>query len=506
MNDHIGIIDIGSNSIRLVVYEQTENGAHRVIDESKESARLSEKIDTEGRIEPEGVAKISETLSHFRLLCETHRVRSIRAVATAAIRNAVNGAQVLTQLQEESGICIDIISGEDEARYGFLGMINTIDIDDGFLVDIGGGSTEVSLFRDRALVRSVSFPFGAVNTTKHYSRGGNVTETDVQRIRTLVETAVASEPWIREYPGLTLVGLGGTIRNVAKIDQKVKKYSLQHAHNYEMDPADVDKLLTELAALNVEQRKRYEGLSKERADIIVPGMAILKTIFELTGSERYLISGSGLRDGLFYETVLPEQPLLTDVLEYSVRNLLLLHPSVPIGHVEHVNRLALGMFDDLEELHGLGGRSRLLLHAASLLYRIGISVNYYDYYKHTFYLMAHSRLNGLSHREIVICSLVAAFKTEKKTRLMAAPYRDILAESDLQLAVKLGSLLQLAASLDRSETQPIQRLEARIMKRDLKLLLNCRRQPEAELRQLHAIQRDFEKIWGLQIQLHLIHS
>ncbi|WP_166244634.1 Ppx/GppA phosphatase family protein [Paenibacillus turpanensis] len=500
MNERIGIIDIGSNSIRLVVYEQLSSGAYRVIDESKESARLSDKIDADGFMSEAAVKGVIDTLLHFRMLCRTHQVHRLRTVATAAVRNAANSADILARIQTETGLPIEILSGQGEAWYGFLGMANTIDIQHGFLIDIGGGSTEVSYFRNRGLLHSISFPFGAVNTSKAFSRGGNVTDADLAAIRSMVLKAAENESWLRAHPGLTLVGLGGTIRNVAKIDQKAKRYSLQHAHNYVLSPADVNQLLDQLASLSIDQRKKVDGLSKERADIIVPGMVIMKTLFELIGASHYLISGAGLRDGLFHEALHPEQPILSDVLEYSVRNLLLLHPSVPVKHVEQVNRLTTHIFNDLMNVHELEPRAKTYLSAASLLYRIGISVNYYDYYKHTFYLIAHSRINGLSHREVLLCALIASFKTAKKTRQMFQNYRDILSESDYHMILKLGSMLQLGVALDRSETQPVEHVQASIHGRELELQLNCSHSPSIELRELQALEKDFAKMWGLKLK------
>lgn len=494
----IGIIDIGSNSIRLVIYEVTMGGtAYRVIDESKESARLSEKIDQDGVLHKKDIASIVQTLNHFKMLCEANRATRLRAVATAAVRNASNSREIAEALRQETGIEVEILSGSEEARLGFLGMINTMDIQDGLLVDIGGGSTEISLFLGRTLIHSVSFPFGSVNTTKSFSNQGMVDDKQMEGIRRMVLSSLEKEPWIRGHQGLPLIGLGGTIRSVCKLDQRAKKYSLPLTHYYHMEGSSVDRLLAELAPLSVDKRKKIDGMTGNRADIIVPGLVILQTIFQYTGASHYIISGAGLRDGLFFETLCPEQPKLGNVLEHSVRNLLSLHPSVPLRHVEQVNRLALKLFDDLQGVHHFSTRTRSYIHVASLLYRIGVTVLYYDYVKHTFYLIAHSRIYGLTHREILICAMIASYKNKKRTRQQFLEHKDILTESDLQLTMQLGTLLHLAIALDRSETQPIAHLTALHKRGDLQLRLECRHAPLIEMREVQAIGKDFKKVWGL---------
>lgn len=493
----IGIIDIGSNSIRLVIYEVSGKEAYRVIDESKESARLSEKIGQDGRLKPEDAMSIVHILNHFKMLCQAHDTDSLRAVATAAIRNAANAAEIVGILKEHTGLDVEILSGEMEARYGFLGMINSMDIQDGLVIDIGGGSTEVTLFLGRSLIHSVSFPFGSVNTTKRYTKDGVADAETAAKIRQMVLGSLEKEPWIKGHQGLPLIGLGGTIRSVGKLDQRAKKYSLPLAHNYRMEKATVEEFLALLSTMPTEKRKKVDGMTGSRADIIVPGLLILQAVFDYSGASHYVVSGSGLRDGLFYDVLNPGQAQIANVLEHSVRNLLALHPSVSLLHVEQVNRLALKLFDDLQDLHHLSIRSRAYLHVASLLYRIGITVFYYDYPKHTFYLIAHSRLYGLTHREVLLCSMIASYKNKNRTRQLFLEHRDILTESDCSLVDRLGSLLQLAVALDRSETQPVQRLTAMVRGSGIRLQLECARNPGIEIRETVAIAKEFKKVWGL---------
>jgi len=500
--ERFGIIDIGSNSIRLVVYEITDTGAYRVIDEAKESARLSGRLDKDGRMAEQDLAYVADTLRRFQLLCETHGASSIRAVATAAVRNSPDGARIAAELSARTGLPIEVLSGEEEARLGFLGMINGVDLSDGLTIDIGGGSTEVLLFRNRTIVRSVSFPFGAVNTMKRFGKDGDIDDEAAEAIVAMVENAAADEPWIAEQPGLPLVGLGGTVRCLCKIDQRDRKYSLPLTHYYQMSGQNAADWLARLRAMTFEQRKRIEGLSKDRADIIVPGLLILHTVFRLSGASHYIVSGSGLRDGIFFERLRPEAPQFSDVLEHSVQNLLELHPSVSQRHVRQVDRLAMSLFRELAPAHGFNDRVGKYLHVAALLYRIGITINYYNFYKHTYYLLAHSRVDGLTHREILLCALIASFKSEKRLKPLFSLHRDVLTEADFGLIARLGALLQVAVALDRSETQPIERVAARIAGNELRLEVKHRAEWTIEKRELETFAKEFAKTWGYRLQVH----
>jgi exopolyphosphatase/guanosine-5'-triphosphate,3'-diphosphate pyrophosphatase len=447
------------------------------------------------------ILSIVPILTHFAMLCTNHEVTMIRAAATAAIRNAANSREIIDILEKETGLHIEVLSGAEEARYGFLGVINTIDIRDGFIVDIGGGSTEVTLFRNRKLLHSISFPFGSVNTTRQFSKNGIVDEDRLPYIRQMVLTALSAHPWIQQSPGLALIGLGGTIRNLAKMNQKRQKYSLPITHNYMMKGDEVDFFLKLLSGLPLDKRQKIEGMSKDRTDIIVPGLTILDTIYRATGATACLISGSGLRDGLFQEAISPTQPMVDDVLEASIQNMLRLHSNAAGRHVQHVNKLAMSLFDDVaaaEQLY-IQAEYKPLLHAASLLYRVGVSVHYYQYSRHTQYVIAQARIDGFTHREMLLCSLIASYKTKSRNHLMVLLHKDILKDTDELLIMKLASLLQLAIALDRSEIQAVASVNARIKDNDLQLKLTCSHQPLWELREIADLDKEFQKLWRLKL-------
>jgi exopolyphosphatase / guanosine-5'-triphosphate,3'-diphosphate pyrophosphatase len=494
----LGIIDIGSNSIRLAVYERTANGAHRVIDGSKRPARLSGGIDDQGRLRIEKIDELIDIMNHYRLICAHHRTGYIRAVATAAIRNAANRDEIVERVQEEAGLTIEVLSGEEEARFGFLGMVNTLDVREGFLIDIGGGSTEVSLFRDRTLVQSVSFPIGCINMSQYLAKDGTLSDQGLSEIEQAVERIIGREAWLCWTPGLPLIGVGGTVRALSKVDQADIKYAFPLTHNYIITGSRADELFEQLRPIPTDKRNKLSGLSKDRADVIVSGLAILRCFFRKLQAKHYLVCGAGLRDGLFYDTRFPNQPRMEDVLSYSVRNLSLLHPEAPQPHVIQVNRIAMQLFEYLSPKTELPERAYQWMDTASLLFRIGTSIDYYHYAKHSFYLIVNSHLNGLSHREMVLIAAIASFKGKSKLRQQIAEYRELLEESDLDSITLLGTLLQLAIALDRSETQSIGRLSINAEQGTLKLMAVTSGSPlDLERAEVEELSKDFNKAWHL---------
>ncbi|MBB6635929.1 Ppx/GppA family phosphatase [Cohnella thailandensis] len=496
------MIDIGSNTVRLAVYQVTANGAFRVIDQGRWPARLSQKLTQDGELPQDAIRELAEVLLHFKRICHMHQATRIKAVATAAIRQATNREQALEQLSSLTGLSIELLSGEDEARYGSVAMLRTMDVEDGFVVDIGGGSTEITLLRKREIVASISFPFGCVNTARRYGlKDDAVPSAAMEQITADLAAQLRAEPWIRSHAGLPLIGLGGTIRSFAKIAQRSVDYPISNLHGYEFPPNALSDTLQALAPLNVERRRKIPGLSKDRADVIIPGLLILQAVFQACQASRLIVCGAGLRDGIFFETCLPSEEVRLasrQVLEDSIRNLTALYPTVPQVHLDQVNRLALRLYDSLAPDAGLPPSCRPLLDSASRLFRIGSIIDVGDNADHTFYILMHAHWNGLGHREMLLTAAIASFKGTGAMRNKLAPYRSLLTDGDFERIGKLGMLLQLAAALDRSESQGIAELEIAIHKGKQLVLSAAANHPlQVERMEVETLAKDFKKSWGL---------
>ncbi|MCD9025925.1 Ppx/GppA phosphatase family protein [Cohnella silvisoli] len=503
-NKVTGIIDIGSNTVRLAVYQLTDNGAYRVLDQGRWPARLSQRMDAAGALSDEAVDELAEVLRHFCLICHKHGAESIRAVATAAIRQAVNRDSIIQRLRSSTGISIEILSGEDEARIGSQAMLNSLNLADCFVVDIGGGSTEITLIHNRKVVSAVSFPIGCVNISTRYAIGdGPVSTTLLSDVQEEVRRLLGKEKWISRHPDLPLIGLGGTVRALAKLHQREISYPFHHLHGYEMRNAEVSMTLDSLAMISIEQRRKLPGLSKDRGDVIVPGLAILLGVIQQAQTSRLVICGAGLRDGLFIETCLPhyESNAADFVLEESIRNLNALYPVAPEGHLNQVRKLALSLYDQLSSGTVMPAYSRRLLETAARLFRIGAVIDFNDSADHTFYMLLHTHWNGLSHREMILTAAIASYRGANPLRRKLAPYRSMLEEGDIEAIAKLGSLLQLAAALDRSESQAITSLELSVKGNKLQLTAHANHPLPVEHMEVESTAKEIKKNWGITPEL-----
>ncbi|WNS45023.1 Ppx/GppA phosphatase family protein [Paenibacillus sp. MMS20-IR301] len=466
----IGIIDIGSNSIRLVIYDTTQAGGYKIIKECKYSARLSEKITKDGRLETKDMDTIVPVLHQFKEICDDFEVDKIRAGATAAIRNAANSSEIISYLSAASSIQIEVISGHQEAYFGFLGVINAFDIQDGFVIDIGGGSTEVTLFRGRRYQHSISFPFGAVNTNVMFSHHGNWNSDQVRKLQAYVTGRLVEHDWLTEGAGLPLYGLGGTLRSLGKLDQKNRDYSLPNSHGYMLSGETIDRFMEVLPATPYEKRKELEGLSKSRGDIIVSGLIIFHTVYHYIQASGALISGEGLREGMLHDLLKPDEPVRDSALEYSLDTIIRFDIRTSKRHLDHIYKLALSLLNAFEP-EGDRAEQEMLVYVAIMLHRTGSNINYYQSKRHTRYWLMNSPIRGLTHRQLILSALIASYSTKSRKQKLSQMHKDILLASDEMWIHKLGTLVQLSIALDSTEIGIVSGLNTRLHNNTLDLEL-----------------------------------
>ncbi|WP_337034503.1 Ppx/GppA phosphatase family protein [Paenibacillus illinoisensis] len=492
----LGIIDIGSNSIRLVIYELDHEGAYRIIHEDKYAARLSNVVEEDGQILRHSLEQAITVLQQFKATCDAFQTKVIRAAATAAIRNARNAAQIIGWLEEETGLEIECASGDQEAYYGFLGVIQSIDLQDGYVVDIGGGSTEVTVFRDRKRLHSISLPIGAVNSHARYGGEDSWSEANVAALCNDVIQALKDQDWVRQHPGLPLIGLGGTMRTLAKIEQKRTQYSLPVTHHYEISASAMENLAKSLPYLTSGQRKKVPGLAKDRADIIVPGVLILRTVFDILQGDRYVVSGAGLRDGILRDLMAPHRPASPTALEDSIRNFIHFGPPVPEKKLKRIHQYATVLYEALDGDTPKPADARIL-YTACMLHGAGKQINYFRYPQHSAYWIMNAGIYGLSHRETVLTAIAADYHPKKRTPQLLNKHRDILKDSDERHAHRLGSILRIAEAIHRSE-----RISAiRVTKENgsLQIKLICSAEPLLEMHGLQEAAKDLEEAWDVKL-------
>ncbi|AOT71037.1 exopolyphosphatase [Geosporobacter ferrireducens] len=504
MRKKIAIIDLGSNSVRMIIMKIYEDGSYKMMDQAKEMVRLSEDMGAEMTLKPLAIKRTLFTLKLFKKLIEAHKADEIFAIATAAVRNAINQQAFLEKIKLETGFDFQVISGEEEAYLDYMGVMNTIKIEDCIIVDIGGGSTELVWVENRRMREAVSLPFGAVTLTERFLGKENYTSERIKKLVDYIRNQYKGIKWLEQVKGLPVVGLGGSIRTLAKIDKRKIGFPLESLHNYQMEYREVIYAYDLVTKTSIESRKDIPGVEKERADIIAGGVVPVKALMDFLKADKIIISGNGLREGLFFKYYLdflgyPDE-ILEDVLYHSVDNTLKNY-DVNVEHCLHVTKLALSIFDQLTPLHGLGEAERKLLFVGAQLHDIGMYVDYYNHHKHGFYLALNSRLNGLRNRELVMCAFIVAMHRNEEFKVDWKNYNMLMDKNDYEIIRRLSIFVRIAEKLDRNESGSVENISCYIMPDSVQMMLKTSNTPELEIAAAMKSDKLFEKLFHKKLYI-----
>jgi exopolyphosphatase / guanosine-5'-triphosphate,3'-diphosphate pyrophosphatase len=437
IQERIGIIDLGSNSSRLVIYEIQDNGAFRPILRIKRDIRLATYLGSDGRISDEGIARAVACIQLFHRVGVLHDVTDWIPVATATLRQAENGQWVVSLLHRTSGLQFRVLEGIEEARYGYLGVVNTLDIDDALIFDIGGASTEIMEVRHRRLLNSASLPYGALNLTAQFHDLPPRAHGDA--CYQFISDKLREVSWLQQCTRFPLIGIGGTARALSKWDSEVTNAERTPIHGYELKRKNLLSYYTQLKSMTVSQRKKIRSLSKSRAEMILAGFATIVALSDTLSSDDITVSANGLREGLFYEHLLGSDAVTTSPLETSVNNLQKLF-GVNTRVAALIEDAAIDLFDTLQPIHELGEYERKLLQVAIRLENTGCYINSDRYKKHAAYLAEFSHLYGLRHSQVKDLARLLVGKGDKSLRQLGVLIR-LSKLLVLQMGVNAGDLI-----------------------------------------------------------------
>ena len=479
----VALIDLGSNSVRFVISEITDSGSYRLVYQQKESIRLSEGMWTHQMLTKPAMERAIKTLKSLSHMARDMGVTEIQGIATAAVRLATNGNSFIRRVYTETGIPLRAISGEEEAYLGFLGVVNTIGLDDFIVFDLGGASVEISLIEHRQLKKSVSLPMGALVMTGQFKSGHEFTNAEYKRMIRHIQEVLHRESWLKDAR-LPLIGIGGTARNIAKMDQREKNYPIPKLHNYKVKKVTIESLFQRVKETPWEERKKIPGLSSERADIIVAGMAIIRELIEYTKASSIIVSGCGLREGLFFQyygqhydgqEFLQKTGIIDDVVTHSTLNILRSFTPHDVDHSLYIAKLAKQIYKQWKELMPEGERLKLILRVASLLHDLGKQINYYSHARHSAYMIINSNLYGLSHREQLLSAFIASYSHGANSKFIKqSPYLSLLKEGDREIIQKLSFPLAIAEALEESHERTIYSIQSHIRDRQIDMYVEVK--------------------------------
>lgn len=418
-HNRIGIIDLGSNSARLLIYEVYANGGYRPCYRMKRNTRLARFLGPDRHLSEDGVTQAVTDVSAFVRVGSLYRVNHWIAVATAAVRQAANGLDVLARIEEATGVHFRLITGREEAYYSYLGIINTMEVSDAVLVDVGGASAEVMLVRERSLVEAVSVPYGALTLTRAFAN--EPAEHQAELIMTFMSDIFESTDFLPPRVPLPVIGTGGTARSLGKVAQRMQRGGIDRYHGYEIDASVVTQVFDRISKGTVAERGRLADLSESRAEVIHAGVAAVLALVQCVRAPYFLVSGNGLREGLFYEHWFRSQPspVVPSVRSHSTENFMRLFGI----HVEVAERVAAcveHLFRELQPIHHLPAKWSQLAAVAARVEQAGTLVNVEKSGRHTDYLVRSSYLYGFTQQELLDIGQIALGKGDKVHRQLSA--------------------------------------------------------------------------------------
>jgi exopolyphosphatase/guanosine-5'-triphosphate,3'-diphosphate pyrophosphatase len=448
----LAVVDLGSNSFRLVVFSWVPGQWWKRTDEIHEVVRIGEGLEESGVLAPEPMERALETTELYAHFCRATGIDDVRAVATSAIRDAANRDEFLTR----AGLDVHVLTTEEEAFYGYLATVNSTTLRDGVALDLGGGSMQLTRVEDRQAIDMRSWPLGAVRMTERFLARERVKPKHLKALGAHVAEQLADAQWLDE--GGALAGIGGTVRNLAsaaELHEELPSFSVQ---GFPLRKEVLDDLVDELAEMTPAERAKVPGIKPERGDLILAGALVVQSVMEAGGFDCMEVTEAGLREGVFFASLLDGRypPLIEDVREHSVRNLAAQYHA-DLAHTEHVARLALTMWDEL----GSGDPAeRELLWAAAMLHDIGTAVDYDDHHKHSRYLILNAGLPGFSPRETALIGQMARYHRKGSPTL--GQFSALGRKGDDDLLTRCAAVLRLAEQLERSRDQAVDRVDVQV--------------------------------------------
>ena len=387
-----------------MVFERDSSDHLRLLAGSRASLRLVHDVDGRAALSEATMAHTMEALRDFQAIAAGAGATRIVAVATAAMRDASNGGRFVARVRRELGLRIRIIEGLDEARYGFVGAVRGFAISNGLLFDLGGGSIQISRFARRRLIEAVSLPLGALRLSEKFLDSDPPSGKQLRRLRDHVWSQLAKARVPRLAAGHSLVGTGGTVRNLAKIDRQTRRYPIDWLHGYELSVDRLSQVVDRLAASRENRRDEIPGLSAERADSIVGGGIAVQTVTEFLRAEHILVSGQGLREGIALELLKMSVGSPEMVKEASLSSLISRFDGG--GHEASSRRRAVaGVLWRALAPRAPARVTQAIDHAARVL-DVGRSIDVVNRHEHVADILLSSELNGFAHDELALVSAI----------------------------------------------------------------------------------------------------
>ena len=474
----VASIDIGTNSTHLLLAEiNLELKSFSIKFTDKSTTRLGEK-DEEGNLTEESIQRVLVTLKRFKEYCESNGVKQILTAATSAVREAPNGQDFIRRVFDETDIKVELISGSEEARLIYLGVLSGMAFEDQsyVIIDIGGGSTELILADKKDAIALTSSRVGAVRLKNDFLNNEPINANRLKFLTTFIQGSL--EPSVRKIKSrskvdksLSMIATSGTATSLGNLILDELGESKQKIHGYKFNKENLKNVLEKLIKMPVSEIKKMPSLSERRAEIIIPGALILNTAMEMLHFSELTISERALREGLVVNWMLRKGIIKNELnIQSNIRKTTILHQASKFGvdktRTEKVIDIAFQIYDQTKNIFHSDNdpKAKELLWAASNLYNCGKYVNIGSYHKHSWYLIKNCELLGYSEAETNIIASIARYHRKTLPKKRHESWQNLISKEDKTLVLELSLILRIAASLDQRPDKVISSLQIKLQK------------------------------------------
>ena len=474
----LGILDIGSNSVHLLLVDIDKDMHMEVLDRAKEFTHLGDSTFRVGLLSAQAIDTGAAAVSRFKRLADIRGVKKFKAVATSAVREAHNGGEFIDRIFDETGIRVRVITGDEEARLIALAARHSVQFETVpyLIMDLGGGSLELILANEQKVLAQWSLKLGARRLKEKFIKNDPPSKKEIAAIKAYITKLI--QPVVKEVRKRkvrSVVGTSGTIMNLVSMAHGLylDETLISQLNNYRIPAERLSDLDKHLMTADAKARLKLKGLDPNRNDIIIPGSMIVNELLVTTGMQDVILCNAALREGIVYDYMQQNRSNIemeTTVPNVRRRSVLQLAKKCdyPEEHSQHVSKLALSLYDQTQFLHKLGDDARELLEYACLLHDVGYHIHYKKHHKHSYYLIKYGEMNGFEGREIELIANIARYHCKSRPKEYHEEWSQ-LSSRDQRVAKFCASILRVADALDRSHFSVIRRIRCHFSGREITL-------------------------------------
>ena len=487
--EKVAIIEMNEINLKLIILDVAQGGYYNVFDKIVENVKLGESIFADGLISSSKITETLNSLKMFRKVCDNNKVNKVVAISTSFIKGAKNQKSFFDEIYNNTSFSFTILDQEEEIKAIYSGVINYVDVPKGMIIDIEANCTHILHYNRRTLINVITLPYGAISLA---DKGMTYSE-----ILEMVNKDISKQDYLKTLDEETMfVGTGATMISIGRLAKRVAHYPLDIDNNYVVETQYFNAVFDKVKDMDLDKTQKLKGISTVRADSLVTGMAIAKAIIDYLNIKNFSISAGGLEEGLIYNYIVPEtnDKPLSDMLSYSLETIKTFYDR-PLSNTQNVYNLAIILFKQLKVMHKLPRAYVKPLRIASSMYDCGTRVNFENNCNYSFDIIVNSRLNGVSHKDLLLAGF--ACKLQNLDNLVLADwvkYKDILNENDLDAVRKLGVIINLAASLDKSRSQNVLDINCDILGDSIIMKTIVKDDASFDIKQGMKLGSDFKKV------------